>query len=76
MKITNPIKLVSVWMMSILIAIMLTSLVLNATHEKTKYVVISDEKYQEIYGMEVTEWIAFIATIQHLYWKQELIKKV
>jgi len=55
MKITNPIKLASVWVMSILVAIVLTSLVFNLLHEQTKYIVVSDEEYQEIFEIEVTE---------------------
>lgn len=53
MKITNPIKLASAWMMSLLVAIMLTNLVFNLIHEPVKYVVVSQEEYNEIYGIEV-----------------------
>ena len=50
MKITNPIKLVSVWVMSLLIAIMLTSLAHSLIYEETKYVVVTQEEWDKIQG--------------------------
>jgi len=52
MKIVDPVKLASIWMMSILVAIILTRLVMNLSYEPTKYVVITQEQYNEIYGVE------------------------
>lgn len=50
MKITNPIKLISVWAMTLLIAIMLTSLAHNLIYEETKYVVVTQEEWEKIQG--------------------------
>lgn len=57
MKITNPIKLASIWMMTILIAIMATSFIVNANQEEiivkeVEYILMTETEYEEVYEDE------------------------
>ena len=57
MKITNPIKLLSIWMMTILIAIMVTSWIVNANQEEiivkeVEYIIMNQQEYEEVYEDE------------------------
>lgn len=57
MKITNPIKLLSIWMMTILIAIMATSFIVSANQEEiivkeVEYIIMDQQEYEEVYENE------------------------
>ena len=56
-KISNPIKLASIWMMSLLIAIMATSWIVNANQEEIvvkeiEYILMTETEYEEVYEDE------------------------
>ena len=57
MKITNPIKLASIWLMTILIAIMATSFIVSANQEEIivkeiEYIIMNQQEYEEVYEDE------------------------
>ena len=57
MKIVDPVKLAAIWLMTILIAIMATSWIVNANQEEiivkeVEYIIMDQEEYEEVYEDE------------------------
>ena len=57
MKIVDPVKLAAIWLLTILIAIMLTSWIVNANQEEIivkeiEYILITETEYEDVYENE------------------------